>query len=506
VERPLLVRARVRTMAATDEAFDWLLAEGGTITGLGLGPVPDELVGRSDVLDFDGLTVLPALHDGHVHFLETGLTKLDLDLGVARKRRDVLGLIESAASEHRGALLRAHSFDPDLLPDGSYISRAELDAIAPDTAVLVRRRDGHSCVVNGRAADLLEVEGLDGVETDGGGGPTGVLRREANTRAVRRAMDLLTREERVRCFHLAAASAAGRGVGIVHALAGNREPHNRDTEILLETEPDLPIDIVVYAQTHDVDRVAALGLPRIGGCLLIDGSFSSGTAALEEPYADGGGRGTLYYDEDELVGFFRSAHERGMQASVHAIGDRAITQALACFEKACGSEAGAARHRIEHFELASPAHIATMARLGMGACVQPTFELLWGDPGGMIETRLGPERARLTNPFRSILASGVHLGGGSDSYVTPMDSLLGIHAAVNRPNAAQRLDVFDAVRLFTSGVAWLSFDEGRRGTLETGKEASFVVLRDDPFGVDPARIRDIEVAGLYLRGHEVTVA
>jgi len=86
-----------------------------------------------------------------------------------------------------------------------------------------------------------------------------------------------------------------------------------------------------------------------------------------------------------------------------------------------------------------------------------------------------------------------------------MDSLLGIHSAVNRPNESERVSVFDAVGLFTSGAARVSFDESKRGTLEVGKEASFTVLDDDPFEVRPEAIRDIRVAALYIRGEVVKV-
>jgi predicted amidohydrolase YtcJ len=85
-----------------------------------------------------------------------------------------------------------------------------------------------------------------------------------------------------------------------------------------------------------------------------------------------------------------------------------------------------------------------------------------------------------------------------------MDSLMGIHSAVNRPNESERLSVFDAVSLFTSGAARISFDESTRGTLEVGKEASFTVLEEDPFEIPPGAIRDIGVAGLYIRGKKVT--
>jgi hypothetical protein len=121
----------------------------------------------------------------------------------------------------------------------------------------------------------------------------------------------------------------------------------------------------------------------------------------------------------------------------------------------------------------------------------------------MYEARLGSRRAARTNPYRTMLASAVPLAGGSDSYVTPMDPLLGVHAAVNRPDAEERLTVHDALSLFTSRAAWLSFDEHRRGTLSPGREASFTVLGADPFRVDAGAIRDIAVRALVVRGREV---
>ena len=484
----------------------WMLVDAGRIAAAGSGEPPDDLPGSRSLLDLRPKTIIPVLHDCHVHFLQTGLMDLDVDLGSASRFDEMLSLLADAAPRHVGGILRAHSFDPDLMSDGRYPTVAELDAISSILPILVKRRDGHSGVVNSAAWEFLSLsEGASGVELDEAGLPTGTLRAEAYTFAIRKAEGLLTHDERVECFRRAAALAARRGIGVVHALAGSKEPSNTDVELLLEVRDELPIDTVVYSQMEDVERVAALGLPRIGGCLLLDGSFSSGTAALAEPYADREGTGVLYYEDQQLTAFFRRAHDRGLQLSVHALGERAIDQAIRCYREAAGSETREARHRIEHCELPSDAHIAAIAELGISPCVQPTFEFLWGGPGGMIEKRLGSARAARTNPHKTMLAAGIPLAGGSDSYVTPMDSLLGIHSAVNRPNESERVSVFDAVGFFTSAAARVSFDESRRGTLEVGKEASFTVLDDDPFDVPPETIRDIGVAALYVRGEKVEI-
>jgi predicted amidohydrolase YtcJ len=491
-------------MTVRGESADWMVVSSGRLAAVGKGPVPEALEFDRTV-DFGTSAVLPALHDAHVHFLRTGLMDLEVDLSTVRRLSDVFEIISEAASSFDGRLLRAHSFDPDLLPDGRYPTAVELDAVSTRTPVLVSRRDGHSSVANTSALELLALpDDTPGIERESGR-VTGTLRAQAHKAAANRSGELLTDSERVEGFRRAAVKAAQRGIGIVHALVGAAEPgeRDRDIELLLDIRDELAVDVVIYPQTLDVEWVVSLGLPRIGGCILLDGSFSSGTAALDDPYADGRGNGILYYSDDELTGFFRKAHARGLQVAVHALGGRAISQALRCLAAACGTEARERRHRIEHCELPTAAHLAEMRRLGVSACVQPTFEHLWGGPGGMYERRLGASRAARSNPFRTMLEAGVHLAGGSDSYVTPMDSLLGIHAAVNRPNEEERLDVFAAASLYTSGASWFTFDDRIRGSLEEGKEASFVVLDADPFDISSGEIRHIGVAGLYLKGEEV---
>jgi predicted amidohydrolase YtcJ len=498
----LLVKGRIRTMHKAGHVASWMVVEDGRIVDLGAGPAPGDDAGP--VLDLTDAAIIPMLHDCHVHFLQTGLMELDVDLGRATRFDEMIQIIADAGRGRREGMLRAHSFDPDLMPDGRYPTMAELDAAVGSRPLFVKRRDGHSSILNASAWELLALpDGTPGIERDSAGRPTGTLREGAHTFAVRKVESYLTREERVECFRRAAALAARRGIGVVHALAGSMAPDNRDVELLLEIRDDLPIETVVYAQMEDVERVAGLGLPRIGGCLLLDGSFSSGTAALAEPYADRAGNGVLYYEDEHLTSFFSRAHAGGLQISVHALGGRAIAQALRCYAAACGDEIRNARHRIEHCELPDPSQIAAIAETGISPCVQPSFEFMWGGLGGMMEKRLGPERIKKTNPHRTMLDAGIPLAGGSDSYVTPMDSLLGIHAAVNRPNVSERLSVFDAIGLFTSGAARISFDEDRRGTLEKGKDASFTVLARDPFEVPADELRDIGVLGLFVRGEQV---
>jgi predicted amidohydrolase YtcJ len=268
-------------------------------------------------------------------------------------------------------------------------------------------------------------------------------------------------------------------------------------------ETDVPVDIVVYYQTTDVDAALALGLPRIGGCILVDGGHEARTAAFLEPYADNPDNyGILYFSQEALDGFVWRAHSHGLQVAMHAIGDAAIEQALNAYEKALKRLPRADhRHRIEHFEFPTPGQVRRAAALNIALGVQPAFNHYW--PHEHYIGSLGAERAARADPMRSLMEAGLKLGGGSDAPVTPLDPLLGIYAAVVYSRPEERLSIDQALRLFTRDAAWLSFDEKRKGSLEEGKQADMVVLSQNPLELPPSGLRDIQVVMTIHRGQIV---
>jgi predicted amidohydrolase YtcJ len=289
-------------------------------------------------------------------------------------------------------------------------------------------------------------------------------------------------------------------VTTVHALVGSdQDPSNRDGELLLEESSQLPVDVVPYLQVRDVRRVKELGLNRVGGCLLLDGSIGSHTAALADPFADDpGNRGLLYFRDEILQEFISSANEAAMQTAVHAIGDRALEQILRVHER-CASPASS-RHRVEHAELPGPSQIDRALALGLLFGMQPAFEHFWGGPEGMYRQHLGPERASRTNPLRTLAERGMPIAGGSDAPITPVSPMLGIHAAVNHPAECERLELSAAVEMFTTNGAYFSFDEAWKGKLAPGYRADLVLLDQDPFWVPASRLKDVAVLAVWSRG------
>jgi predicted amidohydrolase YtcJ len=241
----------------------------------------------------------------------------------------------------------------------------------------------------------------------------------------------------------------------------------------------------------DIPFVMDFGLPRIGGDLSLDGSIGARTALLSEPYVDSPESGAQFVPEDELVEFFHNAHLAGLQVAVHAIGDGAIEEALRAWERVYGAldsrgrrHFRARRHRVEHFEMPTQGQVERAAMLGLAISVQPAFDAEWGHTGAMYERRLGEERARAMNPFRTLMARGMAVGAGSDSPVTPLDPMAGIGSLERHHHPAERLSRDEAVRLFTFGSALVANLEEKKGRLEPGMQADFAAYEDDPLDAD----------------------
>jgi predicted amidohydrolase YtcJ len=270
----------------------------------------------------------------------------------------------------------------------------------------------------------------------------------------------------------------------------------------------LPVDVIPYVATTEIPFVMDYGLPRIGGDLSLDGSIGARTAHLADPYADGEGSGVAYHGDEDLTEFFHNAHLAGLQVAVHAIGDAAIEQALSSWERVYGSldsrnrrHFRARRHRIEHFEMPTPGQVERGANLGLAISVQPGFDAAWGHPGAMYEQRLGSGRASGMNPFRTLLARGMAVGGGSDSPVTPLDPMAGILAAEGHHEAFERLGRDEAIRLFTRGGSLIANLEDKKGSLEPGMQADFAAYDDDPFETD--RLEGLRPVLTVSMGREV---
>ncbi|MBN2082403.1 amidohydrolase family protein [bacterium] len=436
------------------------------------------------LLDARGRLVLPGLIDAHLHAIATGMLMLTTDLHEVTSRDELAAAIRAAA-DAGDEFIRLGGLDPSRLgAETDLITRAWLDDLAPDRALYIKSVEGHSAWFNTRAWQRI---GVDAMLEQCGVPPATQQQMYAAGRVyghtyeelVTPIYDSYSFEERRRGMELVIAEAQRVGLTGLHCLEGYGEHRRHDFQMLLELDRRDDIDLTLYCRDATPQLALELGVPRFGGCWCVDGAIAAHSAALAEPYRDRPDTdGELYFSADELRGWLETGLRAGLQVCLHAIGERALAQALDAFEALAGAcDLPALRPRLDHFVMGTPELAAQAARLGVISSMQPAFDARWGGPDGGYAQRLGSERALRSNPVGMVIGAGVRVAGGSDCYITPLDPLGGIRAALRHHNPAMRVDFTTAVNLFASEAAYFSFNENDRGRIAPGCQADFTIVR-----------------------------
>lgn len=460
-----------------------LLSTRGRITWIGSSDDASTHEDDADrVVDLDGALVTAAFSDAHVHLTMTGQGLDGIDLSGTTSVGEALRLVESASRHLRGRPIYAHSWDETKWAEGRPITAAELDRACYGGVVYMPRVDAHSASVSSAMAAVARVHGMDG--WDG----SGVVTRDAFAAVTNAFTSGMTEADREHYLDLALRAASEKGIGLVHETGADHLTSGTDLQHVLEAgrRPARTATVAYWGQlTADVqeaqDLGRYLGVLGLAGDLCADGSFGSRTAHLLEEYADAPGHGYGYLSAEQIAAHVVACTRAGLQAGGHVIGDAALHTMAEGFRRAAdevGVEAMvAARHRWEHVELPDAEVLATMAKLGIWASMQPAFDGLWGGTEGMYAARLGEKRALAAVPLRDMVDAGVRLALGSDSPVTPMDPWQAVRYAVWHHNADQRLTVAEAFEAHTRGGYELAGRDG--GTVALDGAASYVVWDQD---------------------------
>ncbi|WP_207289612.1 amidohydrolase [Senegalia massiliensis] len=493
----ILYNGDILTIDENLNTVNWIAIDKGNIIDIGNHDEYKKYIETAkEKIDLMGKTVLPGFYDSHVHLVQTGLNLLSVDLSDVESIGELQERIRKAADKKPECqLIRGIGYDDLRVAEGRMPTRYELDKCAPNHPVWINRVEYHISSVNSMALNSLNIPfDLEGIIRDERGLPDGRLKDKASAYIRGQILNNFSDSIRKKGVNKALNLAISKGVTTVGALEGGFVFHNRDAEFIINNKKKFPIDINLFYQTIDVNMVKEKQLNRIGGCIFLDGSFGSRNAALKEDYSDQkNNKGRLFFSQEELNEFILNAHKENLQITVHAIGDRAIEQILNSYEYAIAKyKRENHRHRIEHFELPSDEHIKRAKDLGLVLSMQPSYEYYWGDKGDLYDKRLG-ERRKRTNPLKKIIESGLIIAGGSDSDVTKIDPLLGIHTAVNHPNKEYSISAIEAIKLFTINGAYSVFEENIKGSIEIGKFADLVVLDKNPLKVKKEKIKDINV-------------
>jgi predicted amidohydrolase YtcJ len=484
-------------------------------------------------LDAHGATVMAGFDDSHAHLIDGALSLSQLDLSAAGSLDAVKQAVRAFAAAHpdqpwvlgRGWVYEAF---PGGLP-----TRQLLDELVPDRPAYIEGYDGHTGWANTaalRAAGITRATKnppRGEIVRDARGEPTGAL-KESATGLIERAKPRPTRDEELRALREGMALAHSVGVTSVQNASGTAHDFEAFEALRQRGELSLRVYGALTAGPDlteaDVRRFDAIRkqfpddpLLKAGAVkLFADGVVESYTAALLAPYANRRTAGTANFTPAQMDRVVTLLDRDGWQIFTHAIGDRAIRMTLDAYEHAAEVNprpARGRRHRIEHIETLDPADLPRFAKLGVIASIQPDH----GDPApgwvSVWKTNLGEERANRGWMSGSLLRSGAHLAFGSDWPVVSLDPRFGLHVAVTRTSTdglpaggwlpAEKVPLADALRAYSAGGAWASFDEQRKGTLQPGMLADVVILTNDLFAEPPPSLLDTRVAVTIFDGHVV---
>jgi predicted amidohydrolase YtcJ len=538
----VLFGGSVVTLDAEGRRVEALAVRDGRLIVVGTADEARAVAGPTTrVIDLDGRAVLPAFHDAHVHPVSAGVEMGQCNLNDLATSDAILAAIGGCVEAQRGRpWLVGGGFVLTAFPGGAP-HRAALDRLTGEQPAALSSSDGHTLWVNSAALQAAGITrntpdppaGL--VERDGQGEPTGVLRESAMAMVSRQVPPTTAAEYEA---GLLRALEVMNRVGIVSfqeanandaAVAAYRTVAKADR---LTARARLSLGTDPQSDASQVDRLVATreavvepGLSANAVKIFVDGVIEAGTAALIEPYLPLKGeprpespetvRGLLNFSDAALSALVTRLDRDGFQVHMHAIGDRAVRQALDAIDAA--DRVNGRRDRrahLAHVQLVAAADFTRFAALDVAANIQPLWA--YADPfiTDLTEPRLGPERSRHLYPFASLHKAGALLAGGSDWSVTSVNPLHAIQVAVTRKAIDapadelpwlpdERLDLTTALHGYTRAGAYLNFEEADSGSLEVGKFADLIVLDRDPYAVDPRELHTLEVQWTLKQGREV---
>ncbi len=462
-------------------------------------------------IDARGGSVVIGLIDSHCHPFEYGKSKRTLDLRAASNVTSLRVRLSSRVQKTPpGAWVAGRGWDQEAFAERRMPNRLDIDDLSPNNPVVLTRVCGHIALLNTSAISALSLDSRSGpeYERDTTGLLTGIV-REGGLDEVYSGMPRESADVSLQDLEAFEFEALRNGLTAAHCIV-SPERYREELDALAQWKTQrtgrlryriyVPPEAVEYVEEKGLRTLFGDGSARINGVkVYADGSLGARTAALREPYSDDpGNSGLLRYKDEEIFSIVEKCHSLEYQIIIHAIGDRAIDQAVAALSGVSGG-GNPLRHRIEHASLLPKDLRAEMRKWGIRAAVQPCF--ITSD--SWAASRLGEERARDLYPLKSMLEVGILVSGSSDSPVEGLSPVIGMWASMVRGGFApeERLTQNQALSLYTSNAALNGFDDG--AIMEEGGVASLTILDSDIEEMHPAMLRKVGVAATVVNGETV---
>ncbi|WP_079480028.1 amidohydrolase [Halobacillus salinus] len=489
--------------------------------------------GQEDVIDGRGKVLAPAFNDSHMHLLRFGLLKKELDLTEVTSWAEMKELVENHYDKiQEYDWIFGKGFNDANFTDMDRLLTAEdLSEIHVNAYIYFMHQDGHECVISEKAMELLkkekdfEKEPEEFKEKDEEGNWTGRFKDTA-VHYIKHHFWGRSVEDAKEAIKCATPYLSEVGITSVHTddinfIGSYDKLWQAYTE--LEQEGNLPIDVHLHHYIFNIDdlhKYLETNTKRTGDGtdqvkvgsvkIFLDGTQRLHTAAMRNPYPDNPNtHGTLIYDQDQLNEMVKVASENGMQVAMHAIGDRAVEQAVTALGQ---SEAHTAqlRHRIIHAQTLAPDLIKKLREVKPYIETQPSFLLSeWSEKDKWTPKELVP----YCDAYESIRKEHIPMTLSSDLPIGSLDPLESMYAAVTRMDLdgkpeggwmpQEKLTVDHAFQGFTNLPAELEYKDSEKGRLEAGYQADLVLLDQHPLEVEEDQLHNIQVCRTWHRGKQV---
>ncbi len=460
---------------------------------------------QTRVIDLGGASVLPGFNDAHAHVVYYGLTRFGADLGGARSAGEIAERLKAHGRTLKpGVWQQGMGYRADELAERRQPHRRELDRGTGRRPAYIDERGGHSRVANTAA---LEAAGITSetknphggrIDRDPDGTPNGLL-LEAAMRLVADVQPPPGLELRKAGILLAQKLLLSRGITSVGAAVNRGFADDLGAYQQLAAAGRLRMRVNEFLSWELLEAAAGLGVHAgFGGSLVRAGPIKVFVDGGAERVATRAGGGTWRTTPAELRELVIRATNAGLQVAAHAIGDAAIEAMCNAVEAAAGEHM---RHRVEHCTICPPDLQARLATLGMVAVMQPMAARF----GRVASSLFFPVRDRSDlAPHARLMRAGVPVAFSSDLPVSPdPNPWPGIQVAVD--DQVNGISQLAALRAYTAGGAYASFEESVKGTLEPGMLADLQVYDRDPIAEPtssrPAlRPRAVLVGGVPVLG------
>ncbi len=474
---------------------------------------------RTQVIDAEGMTVTPGFIDAHCH--PSGvreLTGANVDLPSIAEIKAAMR--EQAAKTPPGYWVRGYKYDDTKLRDGRPFNRRDLDEAVPDHPAMILHRGAHTGVYNSKAFELAEVTARTPDPPKGkfyreNGELTGKVAERAKSVLDRVGKSQeITRETRQAGVKSISEQMSAAGLTSVHHARGDAATLTALQDAYAAGEMRYRMYFLIAGDSELFQGLKLAGIRtgfgdawlKIGAVKYVaDGSASERTMSMSTPYV---GRpddyGILTMTQEEIHEAVEDAHRNDFRVAIHANGDVAIEMVLNAYERVQRLwPRPDPRHRIEHCSLVNPQLLRRIK--DVGAIPTPFYTYVHYHGNKWVE--YGLEKMKWMFAHRSFLDYGIPVAPASDYMPGPFSPLMAIQSMVTRKDFAgrvwgpnQRISVDEALRICTMNGAYASFEEDLKGSITAGKLADFVVLEEDPYDVDPDRIKEIKVLRTVVGG------